>query len=125
MILGTRWINNAVALNNLAWILTDANDPKGLEYAEEAHRIAPFNPTVLDTFGWSLARNGQAKRGVALLRMATALAPANAEIRLHFAKALLETGDKAGARNELTALSSKLDKASPIRAEAEKLLASP
>ena len=116
--------DNTVALNNLAWILVDENDPKGLEYAEEAHRMAPFNPTVLDTLGWALTRNGQAKRGAELLRMATALAPANADIRMHLAKALLETGDKAGARQELTTLS-KLDKSSPIRTEAEKLLASP
>ncbi|MEO9135640.1 MAG: tetratricopeptide repeat protein, partial [Casimicrobiaceae bacterium] len=116
--------DNAVALNNLAWVLTEAKDPKGLEYAEHAHRLAPFNPTVLDTLGWALTQNGQAKRGVELLRMASHLAPAQDEIRLHFAKALLETGDKAGARQELTPLS-KLDKTSPIRIEADKLLASP
>ena len=116
--------DNAVALNNLAWILTEAKDPKGLEYAEHAHRLAPFNASVLDTLGWALTQNGQAKRGVELLRMASNLAPAQGQIRLHFAKALLETGDKAGARQELAGLS-KLDKASPIRIEAEKLLAGP
>ena len=38
----------------------------------------------------------------------------------HFAKALLKNGDKAGARRELEKL--KLAQASPIRADAEKLL---
>ena len=35
---------NATALNNLAWILTEEGDAKGLEYAEQAHRLAPFSP---------------------------------------------------------------------------------
>jgi putative PEP-CTERM system TPR-repeat lipoprotein len=109
------------ALNNLAWILTEQNDPKGLEYAEQAHRLAPMNPNVLDTYGWALARTGEPKRGVVLLRMASALAPAQNEIRLRLAKALIDSGDKSGARLTLTELS-KLDKDSPIRMEAEKLL---
>ncbi len=113
--------DNVVALNNLAFLLTEDKDPKGLEYAEHAHRLAPFNPSILDTYGWSLMRNGQAALGAKLLRMATSLAPAVPEIRLHLAQALAESGDKAGARKELTELT-KLDKASPIRADAEKLL---
>jgi thioredoxin-like negative regulator of GroEL len=69
-----------------------------------------------------LARSGQAKRGAELLRMATRLAPGNAEIRLHLAKALIDSGDKPAAKQEL-ALFEKLDKASPLRIEAEKLRA--
>jgi Flp pilus assembly protein TadD len=114
--------NNSVALNNLAWILAEEKSPKALEYAERAHQIAPFNPNVLDTLGWTLARNGQAKRGVDLLRIATRLAPTKPEIRLHLAKALAESGDKAAARREITELS-KLKKESPVRIEAEKLQA--
>lgn len=115
--------DNVVALNNLAWILSEQKNPQGLEYAERAHRLAPFNPGVLDTLGWALVRSGDAKRGVQLLRMASSLAPMQGDIRLHLAQALVDSGDKAGARKELTELSTKLDKASPIRAEAEKLLA--
>jgi FimV-like protein len=54
--------------------------------------------------------------------MASALAPGNAEIRLHLGKALLDSGDKPAARQTLTELS-KLSKDSPLRSEAEKLLA--
>ncbi|MDQ2916872.1 MAG: tetratricopeptide repeat protein, partial [Pseudomonadota bacterium] len=114
--------DNAVALNNLAWLLTEEKNPKGLEYAEHAQRLAPFNPGILDTLGWALTHNGQAKRGVQILRMASSLAPAQGDIRLHLAQALASAGDKDGARKELTELT-KLDKASPIRVEAEKLLA--
>ena len=113
--------NNVVALNNLASILSDEKNPKALEYAERAHQLAPFNPSILDTLGWTLVQGGDAKRGVQLLQMATRLDPRQAEIRLHLAQALAQSGDKAGARKELTELT-KLDKSSPIRTEAEKLL---
>ena len=79
---------NTVALNNLAWMLTEDGIAKGLEYAEQAHRLAPFNPGVLDTLGVAVSKSGDAKRGVTLLRMASTLAPAQDDIRLHLAKAL-------------------------------------
>jgi putative PEP-CTERM system TPR-repeat lipoprotein len=115
--------DNAVALNNLAWIMIENKDPKAVEYAERAHRLAPFNPSVLDTLGWAVTRSGDPKRGAELLRMAASLAPAQPEIRLHLGKALVETGDKAGAKKALADLS-RLDKNSPIRIEAEKISAS-
>jgi putative PEP-CTERM system TPR-repeat lipoprotein len=111
---------NPIALNNLAWLLAEDKDPKALEYAEEAHRLAPFNPNILDTLGYTLTRVGDPKRGIELLRMASRLAPRRPEIRLHLAKALAQTGDKAGARQEIGELT-KMKKESPIRIEAEKL----
>lgn len=115
--------DNATALNNLAWILTEEGDAKGLEYAEAAHRLTPFNPGVIDTLGVAVLKSGDAKRATTLLRMASALAPAQNDIRLHLAKALVASGDKAGARKELDSLGS-LDAASPVRVEADKMKAS-
>jgi putative PEP-CTERM system TPR-repeat lipoprotein len=113
--------DNVAALNNLAWILTEQGNPQAVQYAEQAHRASPLNPNVLDTLGWSLTKTGDPKRGVQLLRMASALAPANNEIRLHLGKALVASGDKAGAKQALADLV-KLDKDSPLRVEAEKTL---
>jgi predicted Zn-dependent protease len=59
--------------------------------------------------------------GLELLRAASSLAPGDAQIRLHLAKVLLKTGDKAGARQVLEPLT-RLDKESPLRGDAEKLL---
>ena len=109
------------ALNNTAWILIEQGKPEALEYAERAHRLAPFNPNVIDTLGLAATKAGDAKRGVRLLRMASAMMPNNPEIRLHLGKAQLDSGDKAGAKQTLGELS-KLSKDSPLRAEAEKLL---
>lgn len=115
--------DNATALNNLAWALTEDGDAKGLELAEQAHRLAPFSPGVLDTLGVAVLKSGDAKRGTTLLRMAAVLAPKQPDIRLHLAKALIASGDKVAARKELDELD-KLDKASPVRAEADKLRSS-
>lgn len=114
--------DSIIALNNLAWLLAESKDRTALEYAERAHQQAPFNPNVLDTLGYVLTQNGEAKRAVPLLRMASTISPQRGEIRLHLAKALADSGDKSAARQTLTELT-KLNKDSPVRAEAEKLLA--
>jgi putative PEP-CTERM system TPR-repeat lipoprotein len=113
--------DNAVILNNLAWALAETGDPKAREYAATAYRQAPFNPNVIDTLGWAEVQSGDAKKGVDLLRAASNLAPGNAEFRLHLAKGLIKTGDKAEAKKALEPLS-RLDPAAPARVEADKLL---
>ncbi len=113
--------DNALLLNNLAWVLAETGDPKAREYAATAYRQAPFNPNVMDTLGWAEVQVGDAQKGVELLRAASNLAPGNADIRLHLAKGLIKTGDKVGAKKALEPLS-QLDQASPARAEADKLL---
>ena len=91
--------DNPVILNNLAWVLAETGDPKAREYAATAYRQAPFNPNVIDTLGWAEVQIGDAQKGVELLRAASNLAPGNIDIRLHLAKGLIKTGDKAGAKN--------------------------
>ena len=113
--------DNSIALNNVAWLLGEAGDPKARQYAERAHELAPFNPNVVDTLGWTLVRTGEVARGAQLLRLASNLAPNNAEIRLHLGLAQIKTGDKTGAKRTLEPLT-KLDAKSPLRAEAEKAL---
>jgi cellulose synthase operon protein C len=114
--------DNTVALNNLAWILGEAGDPKARDYAERAYRLAPFNAAVIDTLGWTLYRTGDIDRGTQLLRLASNLAPADNEIRLHLGMALIKHGDKDGARRVLEPLT-KLAEGTPARVEAEKALA--
>jgi Flp pilus assembly protein TadD len=112
---------NPVALNNLAWALGELGDPKALQYAERASALAPFTPSVMDTHGWILVQRGDVAQGVALLRKANSLAPQDTDIQLHLAKALLKTGDKAGAKGQLERLAAQ-DKPSPARAEAQQML---
>jgi putative PEP-CTERM system TPR-repeat lipoprotein len=113
--------NNAIVLNNLAWALNETKDPTAVAVAEKALALAPSSPGVADTLGWILVTRGETQRGVELMRKASAAAPGAAEIRLHLAKALMKTGDHAGARKELEAILA-LAGASPVKGEAEALL---
>ena len=75
----------------------------------------------MDTQGWVLVAQGKSARGIELLRMASSLSPQDADIRLHFAKALLKTGDKVGAKSELEAVA-VLTQPSSARTEAQQML---
>ena len=115
--------DNPVILNNLASALIEVDDPKSAEIAEKAYVQAPGNPNVIDTLGWALVQTGDANKGLELLRTASNLAPANEEIRLHLARALIKTRDPVGAKKELETLA-KTGKSGTIRSDAEKLLSS-
>jgi putative PEP-CTERM system TPR-repeat lipoprotein len=63
--------DNAVALNNLAWMLQERGQPEDLRRAlpmsERAYFLMPGAETA-DTFGWILARTGDLDRALVLLR---------------------------------------------------------
>jgi FimV-like protein len=93
--------DNPLALNNLAWTYQQLNDPKALETAEKAYRVAGNNPAVMDTLGSILIQKGDSKRAVDLLEKAVQALPNNMEMQLHLGEAQAKSGDKAGARKTL------------------------
>ena len=110
-------------LNNMAWVLSEMKDPAALGYAEKAYAIAPTNASVLDTYGWLLSNSGNANRAIEVLTQATTRAPQDVEIRLHLAKALVKSGDKAAAKKELE-VAVKFGEKSPLKTEIAQLLGS-
>ncbi|MFT3847224.1 MAG: PEP-CTERM system TPR-repeat protein PrsT [Propionivibrio sp.] len=112
--------NNPAMLNNLAWNLSQSNDPKAIDYAEQAYKLAPEQPAILDTLGTILVDKGDAARGVELLTKASSLASQNSKIRFNLAKALVKTGKKEEAKKELDELA-KLGEKFPEQAAVEKL----
>jgi cellulose synthase operon protein C len=102
--------NNATILNSLALASAQLKDPKAIEFAEQANKLAPDQPSIMNTLGTLLLDKGETARGVDLLRKASALAPQSADIRLSLAKALVQSGDKAAARRELDELTKLGDK---------------
>jgi putative PEP-CTERM system TPR-repeat lipoprotein len=112
---------NALLLNNLAWVANELKQPDALEYAERAHDLAPDNPSIMDTLGGILMATGDTDRALDMFGRAAEIAPQAYNIRLNFAKALIKANRKEPARKELEALA-KLDSRNPIQQEAAKLL---
>ncbi|MYL26743.1 MULTISPECIES: tetratricopeptide repeat protein [Halomonadaceae] len=92
---------NAVALNNLAWLLHEDEPERALELAEKAYNANPEAASIVDTYGWILFRNGDLERSIEILESAHELAPEAAEIREHLAAVHREAGNNARAE-ELT-----------------------
>ena len=113
---------NVVALNDLAWAYQQQQDGRALATAEQAHKLAPDNPAVLDTLGWIALEQGDAGRAATLLRRAAALSPGSADIQYHLGVALARSGDKPAARQQLERLLAG-HKDFALRAEAQALLA--
>jgi putative PEP-CTERM system TPR-repeat lipoprotein len=104
LILNQQNPGNLVVINNLAWALQGLNDPRALGYAEQAYKLRPDDPAVMDTLGWLLIQKGQAERGTKMLQQALSKAPDAAEIQYHLALAYNKRGDHIKARRELERL---------------------
>lgn len=116
--------NNAATVNNIAWLMTHQGKPGALALAEQANRLLPNAPHILDTLASAQAAEKQLQKAVESQKRAVELEPSRPAYRLHLAKLLLESGDRAGGRKELERLAALGDKFSG-QAEVAKLLQSP
>jgi len=118
--------DNVLALNNLAFLYSQQNDPQALEFAKKAYEKAPESAAILDTYGYILIKQGQPKEGLPILEKAASLAPKANDIQFHLAEAysandntpkaieILETIVKAEQEfSEKKAAVSLLDKLKP------------
>ena len=101
---------NAIALNNLAWVTNKLTKPGATAYAEKANMLHPGQPAFMDTLATVLADAGQMSKALELEKKAIALAPEHHAFQLNLAKLYLKAGDKALARNELDQLAKLGDK---------------
>ncbi len=102
--------SNAMVLNNAAWTAAQLKDPKALEYAEQANKLVPDNPMIMDTLGVILVDKGETARGLELIKKAVDGAPKANGIRLNYAKALIKADQKDAAKKELETLQKLGDK---------------
>jgi putative PEP-CTERM system TPR-repeat lipoprotein len=93
--------NNVLTLNNLSNLYLREKDIRALPTAEQALKLTPDSPDVLDTLGWILVKQGQLPRGLDLLRKAVNKAPKPGSVHYHYAVALAESGNKPEARKQL------------------------
>jgi len=113
--------DNPAILNNLAWSLGQLKDPKALSHAEQAFKLAPNQPAIMDTLGTLLVEQGKTERGLELLGKAVQQMPQAGGIRLNFAKALIKAGKKSEAKQQLEELA-KLGENFPANSEVASLL---
>lgn len=115
---------NPAMLNNLAWVLgKQGKGQAGLEFAERAVKLAPRQVDFWDTLAEVRAGVAQYDAAVQAQQQVLALAPENPLSRLHLASYLLQAGNKAQAKAELTRLA-KLGERFDRQAEVQRMLAS-
>ena len=94
------------ALNNLAMIYVEDSKtaPEALRLAYKAYLQTPWNPSVMDTFGYALAVNGKADTAVTILEKAASAQADDPNINYHLGYAYYKAGDREQAKAKLTAV---------------------
>jgi cellulose synthase operon protein C len=113
--------NNALALNNMAWVQLQLGGPGAVGFAQRAADLLPDRPAILDTLALALASDRQFSAALETQKRALALAPDDNGLHLNLAKIALLSGDKALARQELERLR-QLGPAFKAQAEVDKLM---
>ena len=114
---------NAVALNNIAWILNKDKNPIALNYSLRAVELSPKNPAIMDTLADSYANSGELGKAIEIQKEAVALAPNAYDFRLSLARFYIAAGEKRNAKSELIWLE-KLGEKLPNQEEIARLLSS-
>ena len=88
--------DDALALNNLAWVYQQVGDARARGTAQKAYLQAP-TPDAADTLGWIMVQDKAAKAAIPLLTRASTQRPNDLSIRYHLAVALKDDGQNAEA----------------------------
>ena len=95
---------NAIALNNLAYII--AESPGGdldqaLTFAQRAKQKMPQVEEIADTLGWIYLKKNLADNAIEIFRGNVIRQPKHPTFRYHLGMALYQKGDKVKAKQEL------------------------
>jgi putative PEP-CTERM system TPR-repeat lipoprotein len=96
--------DNALALNNVAWLMTRQNKPGAVAVAQKANTLMPNRGPLMDTLAWALAHENQVPKAIELQKTAIANSPEDQGLKLTLAKIYLKSGDREHARAELNDL---------------------
>jgi putative PEP-CTERM system TPR-repeat lipoprotein len=114
---------NALAMNNIAYLLLKQGKPGALDLAKKSNELLPGRPQLMDTMALALASEKKLPEAIELQKAAISRAPADPSLKLTLARLLIQSGDKAYARAELEELV-KLGDRFRDQAEVSKLLKS-
>jgi putative PEP-CTERM system TPR-repeat lipoprotein len=113
--------DNALVLNNRAWVAGQLKNPEAIALAERAVALAPNAPAILDTLGMLQLEAGQDQKGLENVRKAVGLSPDAPALRLNLVRAYVKLAQKDEARKELEILLKQVPEGSALQAEAKKL----
>jgi tetratricopeptide (TPR) repeat protein len=90
--------NNATALNALGYTLANRTDrlDEARQLIEKALVLSPNEPSILDSMGWVLYRQGELEAAQVYLTRAYANFP-DAEVAAHLGEVMWANGDSSGA----------------------------
>ena len=91
--------DHAHAYNALGYTLADRTDrvAEAIALLEQAIKLAPDDPFILDSMGWALFKAGRVNEALDYLKRAFALRP-DPEIAAHLGEVLWVRGDREEAR---------------------------
>ncbi len=97
--------NNAYALNNLAYLISESNGDLNLalSYAQTAKQKLPNFNEITDTLGWILLKKNLTDSAIDNFRSLVVQAPQNPVYHYHYAMALNQKGERDNARKECQA----------------------
>jgi len=95
--------NDALTLNNLAWVLAKAKRPDAESVAKQALSLAPESGPILDTLGGIYLDAGKAQEALPYLKKAAEKMQDTAAIQVKYARALVAVGRKEDAKVVLEA----------------------
>ena len=90
----------ALAFNNLAYLYAEKLNQldKGAEAARKARALQPTEPSIADTLGWILYRQGDYQQALSLLEESAVKLGDNPEVQFHLGSARYMAGQTDGAR---------------------------
>lgn len=108
--------NNAIALNNLAWVKGQLGRDGALADAQRANALVPNQPAFMDTWAMLLSSANQHDRALELQKRVVQMQPQQLDYKLNLAKIHIKAGHKDAARTLLDELSAAGER---YRAQAE------
>ena len=97
--------DNALALNNVAWLLVKQGKPGALALAQKANQLLPDRAPLVDTLAVALENENKLPEAIEAQKRAISLEPKDPNLTLRLAKLYIKAGDKTRARGELDTLS--------------------
>lgn len=101
---------NALALNNLAFVLVKQSKIGAVDISKQANELLPGQPALLDTFAMALASDRQFSQAIDKQNEAIRYAPQDPNLQLNLARILIASGKVELARKQLLELAALGDK---------------